>query len=632
MTDTANKDEYLISVAFDVDKESESKFKSATQMAGKSVANVATAASGIAVAVGAAVLKASSDLSKFHMEAARAGTSDAKIRALGFAFSQIGGNAGQAMQSVSALRTKLRDLPGVASQMKRVLNVDAYDKATGKLRDHVDILRDMGKAFQNMSSARATLAGAQFGLDADTVDLMRSGKLEEQFERALRHQKAMGVDLDANAKKAAQFMGDMDSMFEDVKVFATAVLTDLVGGQLSEMAEKLPSVLGEWRVAIKDFTTEVGKAWDALVARFQEAVELVTGVYDKVTGAYNAVTGKVNAVTDSVATKGVWDTAKDWWDDKGAFEKKPEPAPEPTKQKPQPVPTIAPSRDPIEFVLKVPEKRTEAKPEKSTFAPLDAVRGKEPQRDVFGSISKAQREKDARAQKPAEVTEKRVTGNVPKPQEPPVTTAETKPQAQAKASESVVKHDVNANVSVDVPSMPTLKVDVPAIDAPKIGNVGVDAPKSIGLDVPAIDAPKIAPIEVEKPETVGVKHTFDPFDLKSPLAIPRRDKQEQALTVPKPTTATPNAQTAEEAKDAKRSPEAVGLATPQVVTTPEGETSVSNVTNSTSNVTNLTNTNKNVNITQNITVNGGRDLARSTGDAVRGATQDGLRTFGSALR
>lgn len=449
--DATNRDEYLISVLFDIDKDGESKFKAATQMAGRRVATVATAAAGMAVSFGAAVLKASSELSKFSLQATRAGTSESKIRALGYAFEQVGGNAGQAMQSVTNLRTKLRDMPAVAQGMKRVLNVDAFDKATGKLRDHVDILRDMGKAFQKMGSAQATLAGAQFGLDADTVDLLRSGKLEKFYDKALDDQRRMGIDLDENARKATQFMNSINRGIEMTKVYMLASLTDFAGAWVEAFVDKLPDLFGSW-------------------LKFQ------------------------HKVLESFKNDGVWSTLKDWYNDEGAF-------------KPQ-------TKGVLETLTPEEKKRVSFSPTKEN---VQAVKGD-----------------DGRKEAP------------------------------------------NGYISSRAP---------------------------------------LASLE-----------PANPFDVRSSYAVPKAKPDGVAMlqgafntgNAPQVNAFNPTA--------------SVGLNAPAVVTTPTGETAVSNVTNN-NQTTNTSNAqSSNVNITQNITVNGGQDLARATGDAVRGATHDGLRSFGSAIR
>ena len=137
---------FLVRLGFEVDQDSAAKMKDTARKSGEAVADIGKKAVStgqalfgigrkavaMGVALGAAVLKASSDLSKMYMTAARSGTSITNIRAMGYALTQVGGDSEQAMQSIETLRTKFRDLPGLASGFSSAFNVNAIDKQTGK--------------------------------------------------------------------------------------------------------------------------------------------------------------------------------------------------------------------------------------------------------------------------------------------------------------------------------------------------------------------------------------------------------------------------------------------------------------------------------------------------------------------
>ena len=94
---------FLVRLGFEVDEDSASKMKDTARKAGEAVASIGKKAAGMGIALGAAVLKASSDLSKMYMTASRSGTSVGNIRAMGYALSQVGGDSEQAMQSIGVL-------------------------------------------------------------------------------------------------------------------------------------------------------------------------------------------------------------------------------------------------------------------------------------------------------------------------------------------------------------------------------------------------------------------------------------------------------------------------------------------------------------------------------------------------
>lgn len=266
---------FLVRLGFEVDQDSAAKMKDTARSAGEAVAGIGKKAVGMGLALGAAVLKASSDLSKMYMTASRSGTSISNIRAMGYALSQVGGDSEQAMQSIETLRTKFRDLPGLASGFSSAFNVNAIDKQTGKMRDMVDILTDLGKQWRNLSSAAVSQQASFLGIDPTTAELIRSGEFERFYAQGKEMQKQMGVDLDDSAKRAAQFMSDINSIWETFKVGSMDILTSAVGDWMHNFAKDLPKLFGAFKEKLKKF-------FDTLFGEgnfFVNAYKAITGVF-----------------------------------------------------------------------------------------------------------------------------------------------------------------------------------------------------------------------------------------------------------------------------------------------------------------------------------------------------------------
>ena len=246
---------FLVRLGFEVDEDSAAKMRDTArkgrddiegmgkkaESSSKSLQKMGKRAAAMVGAIAASVLKASSDLSKMYMTAARSGTSISNIRAMGYALTQVGGDSEQAMQSIETLRTKFRDLPGLASGFASAFNVNAIDKQTGKMRDMVDILTDLGKEWRNLSSAAVSQQASFLGIDPTTAELIRSGEFERFYAQGKEMQKQMGVDLDESAKRTAQFMSDINSIWETFKVGSLDLLTSAVGDWMHQIATDLPS-------------------------------------------------------------------------------------------------------------------------------------------------------------------------------------------------------------------------------------------------------------------------------------------------------------------------------------------------------------------------------------------------------
>ena len=266
---------FLVRLGFEVDQDSATKMKDTARSAGEAVAGIGKKAVGMGLALGAAVLKASSDLSKMYMTASRSGTSISNIRAMGYALNQVGGDSEQAMQSIETLRTRFRDLPGLASGFASAFNVSAIDKQTGKMRDMVDILTDLGKQWRNLSSAAVSQQASFLGIDPTTAELIRSGEFERFYAQGKEMQKQMGVDLDDSARRAAQFMSDINSIWETFKVGSMDLLTSAVGDWMHNFAKDLPKLFGSFKEELKKF-------FDTLFGEgnfFVNAYKAITGVF-----------------------------------------------------------------------------------------------------------------------------------------------------------------------------------------------------------------------------------------------------------------------------------------------------------------------------------------------------------------
>ncbi len=281
---------FLVRLGFEVDQDSAAKMKDTARKSGEAVADIGKKAVStgqalfgigrkavaMGVALGAAVLKASSDLSKMYMTAARSGTSITNIRAMGYSLSQVGGDSEQAMQSIETLRTRFRDLPGLASGFSSAFNVDAIDRKTGKMRDMVDIVTDLGKQWRNLSSAAVSQQASFLGIDPTTAELIRSGEFERFYAQGKEMQKQMGVDLDESAKRTAQFMSDINAIWETFKVGSIDMLTSAVGDWMHGFAQELPGLF-------KEFRAEVGKFFNTLFGEgnfLVNAYKAITGLFD----------------------------------------------------------------------------------------------------------------------------------------------------------------------------------------------------------------------------------------------------------------------------------------------------------------------------------------------------------------
>ncbi len=129
--------EFLVGIAYSVDKQSEANFEAGLKKA-------ALAVGAFAVAAVAGLERVSKGLEDLYFASKRTGASVENIKALGFAVGQMGGTAAGAQASLEALASFMRSSPG-ANNWLNALGVQTKD-AHGKALDTADVMQGLGKA------------------------------------------------------------------------------------------------------------------------------------------------------------------------------------------------------------------------------------------------------------------------------------------------------------------------------------------------------------------------------------------------------------------------------------------------------------------------------------------------------
>lgn len=175
--------EFLVKIGFSTD---ESKLKKAEANLKKFTAEVgkfAAAMEAAAIAVEAGVVRIASKFEDLYWSSQRLGASAAKVQALGFAFSQLGGSGDQARNVLRSIQDSLLMYGQASEGMLHALGVASRD-SNGRLRDTSDILGDLTKRWQGMADKQRAYweANSYFGIDMDTFQvLMRdTGEFEAQ--------------------------------------------------------------------------------------------------------------------------------------------------------------------------------------------------------------------------------------------------------------------------------------------------------------------------------------------------------------------------------------------------------------------------------------------------------------------
>lgn len=229
-TDTIK--EFLVGLGFKVNENSLKKFNDGIANATKRAAVLATAVTGAAVAVGAAVTKMADHMEKLYYASQRTGATVQSLQAFTYAAGQMGVAAESSRGSVEGLANFMRSTPS-SSKFIESLGVATQD-ANGKLRDTTEILMDLGQKFKDMPYYRAKVYASALGIDEETLRGLINGMGEFSAIYQEMYKKA-GVDSQAAAKQSRTFMNELrtlgtafDLLWQKISMGLLKVLTPFV--------------------------------------------------------------------------------------------------------------------------------------------------------------------------------------------------------------------------------------------------------------------------------------------------------------------------------------------------------------------------------------------------------------------
>ncbi len=280
--------EFLVSLGYSVDGNSERKFKESMRGAVVQANLLADAIEGMVKTVAEGVQKVARSFDSLYWASQRTGTSVQNIRALSYAVSQLGGSYDGTRSAIEAFGQHLRSNPGYSSMLR---SLGIATEQNGKMRDQVDILRDLGKVLSTKSYPIALQYGGALGLDENTLRALMSGDLGRRMDEYVKIQKAAGLDSDEAAKKSKDFMQALTQLQSTIEAVVTKVLTDLE----PTLTEKL-NALSQWFIDhkedIKQFIIAVSDAIEGLIEDLGKLIEAFKPVFKTFDDMAKALTGK----------------------------------------------------------------------------------------------------------------------------------------------------------------------------------------------------------------------------------------------------------------------------------------------------------------------------------------------------
>lgn len=302
--------EFLVSLGWKIDKQGEKDVTAAIAGVTKAAGAMALALGAAAVAAAAAVTKIAAGFDTLYFSSQRTGASVQNIKALQYAFSQVGSSSEAAASAIEAYAKAIRTNPGVGQYVK-----DLGVKQTG------DAFNDLSAAIDKIQAKNPYYAGAQMagllGISEEQYQTFTKYRKEIGTYRAEyeKFTKQFGLNNDEAAKSSASFMRGLNSLGTLATVVGQKFLVALapafdrvVKGILSwidanpEKIERIFNAIataGEWVSKAFDTVWKAGvQLFDFLSAKAEELNsdgsflrmwEKVVTVFDRVAAAIKSV-------------------------------------------------------------------------------------------------------------------------------------------------------------------------------------------------------------------------------------------------------------------------------------------------------------------------------------------------------
>lgn len=277
--------EFVAKLGLQVDKAQEQRFNSSLSNLGKTLAWMAAGLTAAATTIQATVVAVSKSFDTLYFAAQRTNSTVAGIKALSYAFSQIGSSGNEAQTALEGLARAMRTNPGISKWL------NAQGIAT-EGRKTEDVLGDVFEQFKK----KPYFIGYQFaqlaGISEDTFNKASTQwdevrKFVKEYEET---QRKFGVDPDKAAKSSNELMTAFRGLMANLDALLTKVTTALqpqlnqmlkdISGWFEQHQEQIVRVLERILVAmgqmVEDFAALATKL-GPVVDKFLQMVEALTG-------------------------------------------------------------------------------------------------------------------------------------------------------------------------------------------------------------------------------------------------------------------------------------------------------------------------------------------------------------------
>lgn len=275
--------EYLLRLGFDMSPAAARRFNDSLESVKKLAVRTSTAVTGLAVAAEAMVERYAASMQRLHYSSQRTGASVKNIKALEFAFEQVGLTADGARAALEGMVQATKLSPGMLELMRN-LGVDANQDGAKVLIDLLGKLKDVS---ERQGFYVAAGYGEQFGFSPEMLQqtfanwkdlnaaLKRHGELVDETgqdqqkaaQAADDFMKAVG-DLRAQLKLlGGVLLADVLPYFKEFNLVLQEIVKDVKAGEFNTTFQRAAAVFWVFGNAVQGLANSfkaLGESWDAL--------------------------------------------------------------------------------------------------------------------------------------------------------------------------------------------------------------------------------------------------------------------------------------------------------------------------------------------------------------------------------
>ncbi|MFG1302180.1 M15 family metallopeptidase [Xanthobacter sp. V3C-3] len=277
--------DYLVKLGLHVDKAQEQRFNSSLNNLSKTLTAMAAGLAAAATAIQATVVAVSKSFDNLYFAAQRTGSTVAGIKALSYAFGQIGSSGNEAQSALEGLAKAMRTNPGIGKWL------NSQGIAT-EGRKTEEVLGDIFEQFKK----KPYYIGAQFaqlaGISEDTFN--KASQQWDQVKKFVKEyeetQRKFGVDPDRAAKSSNELMTAFRGLMANVDALLTKIVVALqpqltqilkdIGDWFQRHQDQIVRILDQILAAVQGLVSDIialGRALQPVVEKFVEMVEALTG-------------------------------------------------------------------------------------------------------------------------------------------------------------------------------------------------------------------------------------------------------------------------------------------------------------------------------------------------------------------